>query len=112
MRFFSGPLSLGALAAKIGVEPNTLSPVVKKLAGFGLVDRVRDPEDERRVILDILPYGHKVLDEATRATEAGWNALGVDPDKVRVAIDLLEDVKRKLDKAHPPKMTLPGPDDT
>lgn len=107
-----GPLSLGALSAMIGVEANSLSPVVKKMAHHGLIDRARDPQDERRVVLTLLPYGETILAAATEAADAGWRDLGMDPDAIAAALAVLTKMRHKLDTADPPHMIAPPAPET
>ncbi|WP_050530081.1 MarR family winged helix-turn-helix transcriptional regulator [Pseudaestuariivita atlantica] len=103
-----GTVTLNELAARIGVEPNTLSPLVKKMSGFGLIDRKRDDRDERRVLLSLTPFGRSVLAEATRAADAGWESLGLDPAAVEQALAVLGDANDRLAAADlPTVMRLP-----
>jgi DNA-binding MarR family transcriptional regulator len=46
-----GPMTATALAGASGVSPNALTTVVDRLAGRGLVERVRDTGDRRRVLI-------------------------------------------------------------
>ena len=41
--------TIGGIAERLSLEPSTITPLVKRLAGAGLVDRGRDPRDERHV---------------------------------------------------------------
>ncbi len=107
-----GAQSLGELSARIGVEPNSISPIVKKMANFGIIDRIRDPKDERRIVLELTPYGHTVLTEARRVVHQGWMNLGLDPDRVAEAVTVMEEARAKLDGGEMPKMPFPKrPDD-
>jgi len=44
-----------ALAASCGISSNALTTVVDRLAGRGLVQRIRDPADRRRVVISLTP---------------------------------------------------------
>lgn len=46
-----GPMTATALAQASGVTANALTSVVDRLADRGLVERVRDPVDRRRVVI-------------------------------------------------------------
>ena len=105
----SGPMSLGDLSAKIGLEANSLSPMVKKMSAFGLIERVRDPKDERRVLLTLLPYGKIVLQEAHKVVDAGWTALGLSEQTVDDTIAFLNETRQRLEKTSP-EATLEIPD--
>ncbi|MGY9045905.1 hypothetical protein P775_02345 [Puniceibacterium antarcticum] len=58
----AAPLSVGEIGRRLGLDSNTLTPMLKRLEGMGLVQRRRDGADERRVSVD--------LTEAGRAQEA------------------------------------------
>ncbi len=53
------------------LESNTLTPILKKLEQLGLVDRRRDPADERQVRVNVTPTGRKL----TRLVEGSTSAL-------------------------------------
>ena len=105
----AGPLTVGELSSRIGVETNSISPVLKRMADFKVISRERSKEDERRVVLSIAPLGEELLNEASKVVEKTWATLGVDPDAVQQAAGLLNEVRQKIDAADPPKMTFRVP---
>lgn len=52
-----GPQGVGDLAAALGVDFGTLSPMLKRLKRKGLIFRRRDAADERRVMVSLAPEG-------------------------------------------------------
>ena len=46
-----GPATASALASACGVTPNAMTTVIDRLAARGLVERVRDETDRRRVLV-------------------------------------------------------------
>ena len=46
-----GPLTVSRLGEHLRLDSGTLSPLLKRMESAGLVERVRDPEDERRVLV-------------------------------------------------------------
>jgi DNA-binding MarR family transcriptional regulator len=58
------------LAARLGVTPATLTPVVDALADGGHLVRERDPDDRRVVRLAITPRGRRRFADAAAAVEA------------------------------------------
>ena len=54
-----GPLSLAELTEIEGLNPTMLSRVVGKLYSFGLIQRLRDPEDFRAVRVEVTQDGHQ-----------------------------------------------------
>lgn len=49
--------TVGELGEKLFLESNTLTPLLKRLEGMGLVARVRDKADERQVRLHLTQAG-------------------------------------------------------
>ena len=90
-----GPLTLGALADLEGVAPPTITKVVNKLAGRGLVARTQDPSDGRVCRVACTPEG-RALGEESRKRKNAWLAarLGefdqADRARLAAAIDVLE----------------------
>jgi DNA-binding MarR family transcriptional regulator len=52
---FDGPLSPGGLAAQAGVTAAAATTIVDRLARAGYVRRVRDPDDRRRIRVEVTP---------------------------------------------------------
>ncbi len=69
----AGPITLGDLAAREHVTPPTITRVVEKLEGQGLVTRNVDPQDRRVVHLELTDAGTQYL-EATRSRRTAWLA--------------------------------------
>ncbi|HEY2660341.1 MAG TPA: MarR family transcriptional regulator [Caulobacteraceae bacterium] len=53
----SAPQTVGALGRRLSLDSGTLTPLFKRLEKAGLVARKRDPEDERRVLIDLTEAG-------------------------------------------------------
>ncbi|MEW1955787.1 MarR family transcriptional regulator [Terrabacter sp. NPDC080008] len=56
-----GPLTVGALGELMRLDSGTLSPLLKRMEAAGLVERARDPEDERRVVVSLTTAGTERL---------------------------------------------------
>ena len=54
-----GPLGLAELTEIEGLNPTMLSRVVGKLDSFGLIRRLRDPEDFRAARVEVTPEGRQ-----------------------------------------------------
>lgn len=52
--------TLSELGAKLLLESNTLTPVLKKLAASGYVSRHRDPTDERQLRISLTAVGREL----------------------------------------------------
>ena len=102
----AGPLSVTDLSARAGVEPNTLSPLLKKMAGFGVLTRERTPEDERRVSVAITELGRRLLDRARDVVMEGFAEIDLDTARVTETLGFMEEVRQRLDAAEPPKLQI------
>lgn len=85
--------TVGELGDKLFLESNTLTPMLKKLESLGLVERRRDPADERQVRVRLTPAGRK-LQQRVEIDAAGLleaTGLGNDFATVRQSIVKLRD---------------------
>lgn len=85
--------TVGELGDKLFLESNTLTPILKKLEQLGLVDRRRDPADERQVRVNVTAAGRKLTHqvESEAYTLIGATGLGDDFAKVQQTIAGLRD---------------------
>ncbi len=71
--------TVSSLGEKLYLESNTLTPILKKLEAMGLVNRQRDPQDERQVRVNLTKAGRELRE---RRLETGLNAsTGLMPDE-------------------------------
>src|SRR6201996_9326165 len=49
--------TVGSLGARLFLESNTLTPILKKLESLGYLNRKRDPSDERQVLVSLTDEG-------------------------------------------------------
>ncbi len=58
------PLNVKRLGEKLFLDSGTLTPLLKKLEGQGLVSRQRSPADERQVLIGLTPPGRALRQSA------------------------------------------------
>lgn len=63
-------LSLNELAGRTATHQSTMSEVVRRLEGKGLVTRIKSPDDGRRLELYLTPQGHSLLFGAPPTAQA------------------------------------------
>lgn len=84
------PQTVGALGARLDMDAGMITPLVKRLEAAGLVSRVRDRTDERRVLVDLTAAGRELEPEIRGVT-----------DKIKSACQLddagLHDLRRTLE---------------
>lgn len=56
------PLTVGEIGRRLRLDSATLTPLLKRLEGRGLVARGRDPLDERRVLVELTDAGERLQD--------------------------------------------------
>src|SRR4051812_9990460 len=61
-----GALPLGKIGERLQVHATSVTPLVKRLEGAGLITRNRHPEDGRAVLAAITREGRDVLEQATQ----------------------------------------------
>ncbi len=94
----------GATAKRLGerlaLDSGTLTPLVKRLEGAGLVTRTRDPADERVVTIGLTQAGLALRARARGVPKRIACSLGVGPlDRAALAeIDALRERLRALTK--------------
>ena len=62
--YTDAPRTVGDLGNALGMDTGTITPLLKRLENCGMVTRTRDPDDERRVLVELTPAGHSIKDEA------------------------------------------------
>ncbi|HEY4333294.1 MAG TPA: MarR family transcriptional regulator [Ilumatobacteraceae bacterium] len=103
VRNLDGPTH-GELAAVEQVSPPTITAVVGKLEGLGLVAREPDPADRRVMRIRITPAGTEQLD-AVRSRRTEWlesqlRALSADElNRLHAAADVLVKLTETLDES-------------
>jgi len=112
------PLAVGALGAQMHITSGTMTSVIDTLVRNGYVVRSTDPEDRRRVLVDITPAAQAVLDqllpEVARTVtvalaglpEQELRELLATLDRVRAAIEAAPtDVGTPLRRRRPARLT-------
>lgn len=90
-----GPVTLGEIAELERVAPPTVTRVISKLEGDGLVTRREDPEDRRVALVASSPAGERLLGRARRRKVA-WlveHLESLDPqerERLAAAAEILE----------------------
>ncbi|WP_315315606.1 MarR family transcriptional regulator [Pantoea vagans] len=88
------PLSVGTLGASLDMDTGTITPLVKRLETAGFVTRTRDPDDERRVLVDLTPRAESIRDEILSITQKIKSACKLDEAGLIELRDTLQDLCR------------------
>lgn len=92
----AGPRVVGQLGAGLGLETSTLTPLLKRLEGMGLVTRRRDSEDERRVVVALSPEGTAARARVIDVPRCLFAAVGLSDERLEAMRDDLMDVTGRL----------------
>ncbi|WP_205705791.1 MarR family winged helix-turn-helix transcriptional regulator [Kineococcus indalonis] len=74
----SEPMSVRELGQALALDAPTLSPLLKRLEGAGLVQRERLPEDQRTLAVSLTQAGRRLRARAERVPGQVVQRLGVD----------------------------------
>ena len=70
-----GAASQAALGRRLLIDRSDMHALLSELEQDGLVARVRDPKDRRRMLVELTPAGGRVLKRLDRRIEAAQDAL-------------------------------------
>lgn len=88
--------TVGDLGAAVGLESSTLTPVIKRLEGAGLVTRARDGADERQVRVTLTPAGRAMQARAAGVPAGFLAATGLDLTRVQALRGDLQGLRDRL----------------
>ncbi len=70
--------TVGSLGEKLFLESSTLTPVLKRLEGLGLIARTRDKSDERQVRVQLTAAGRALQEQARTIPPCILEASGLE----------------------------------
>lgn len=86
------PLSVKQLSELLKQEPPTLSPLLKRLEAAGLVERSRDPADERALRISLTPQGQALREKAEEIPHSIVHSLGLNHSELELLRTALTDL--------------------
>ncbi|QYG95548.1 winged helix-turn-helix transcriptional regulator [Iamia sp. SCSIO 61187] len=103
LALWSGPGSqtVGELGRRLRLDSGTLTPLLKRLEGAGLVTRRRDPDDERRVVVALTEAGDALQDDLAHVPGALVEQLGLTFEDGLALRSLVDRLIANLDAAAP-----------
>lgn len=81
--------SVGQLGELLHLESNTLTPLLKRLESAGLVRRRRAANDERQVLVSLMPEGRALKRKSEDVAACLFEAIGMTREEIGA---LVEDV--------------------
>src|SRR5215469_1488783 len=71
--------TIGGIAARLDLEPSTITPLMKRLEQAGHVTRQRNPADERQVRVKLTTQGRALRAQTRSLAEALYARSGMTP---------------------------------
>ncbi|MBK1612384.1 MarR family transcriptional regulator [Rubrivivax gelatinosus] len=96
----SAPCTVGEIGTRLALDSGTLTPLLKRLAGAGLVGRERDRGDERRVLIRLTDAGAALKLRARAVPAALACRLAPDRGQIERLQQELRELIVRLDPAH------------
>lgn len=86
------PVSAKELSRLLNLEAPTLSPLLKRLQSAGLVERRRDPGDERSLLVSLTEEGQALRVQAAGVPPALFVKLGMSMEKIETLRNVLTEL--------------------
>lgn len=88
--------TIGEIADRLSLEPSTITPLVKRLAAAGFVERGRDPADERHVRVGLADKGRSLQTDSVCLAEAVFARTGLSVEQMTMLTDQVQALRRAL----------------
>ncbi|WP_172125759.1 MULTISPECIES: MarR family winged helix-turn-helix transcriptional regulator [unclassified Devosia] len=88
------PRYVGDLGTSLGMDTGTITPLLKRLEACGMISRLRDPSDERRVIINLTPAGQAIREQVWNIAGQIRSACKIDEAGMASLRDTLNDFAR------------------
>lgn len=92
------PPTVSELGARLRLDSGTLTPLLKRLEAAGLIERTRDVEDERRVLISLTEAGRALEERVADVPMRLQAAMGLDVATARTLYDALGQLLVRLDQ--------------
>lgn len=102
-------LTVGDIAERLRLDSGTVTPLLKRLEGRGLVQRRRDVDDERRVLVELTAAGEAMQDAVAHVPGALVERIGLPLDDATAVRGALERLLAALDDPAADQSRKPAP---
>jgi DNA-binding MarR family transcriptional regulator len=92
----SDDVTVKQLGERLFLDSGTLTPLLERLEGMGLVDRTRDPRDERKVRLSLTVKGRELRRDALSIPGQIAAAMGRSADDLKAVRKELRRIRNSL----------------
>lgn len=91
--------TVGELGARLLLESNTLTPLLKRLESLGHVVRRRDADDERQVRIRLTEGGRALESQARDVPRCIGEALGMTAEEAEALTASVTELRRRIEAA-------------
>ncbi len=84
-----GPITVRELGQALDLDSGTLSPMLKRLATRGVIERKRSAADERSVVVHLTEQGDELREQACAIPERAADSTSLDADELTTLRDCL-----------------------
>ena len=96
-------IPVNELGKRLFLDSGTITPLLKKLEIKGLVERVRDTNDERNVLVRVTQEGYELKSKVRNVPEKILLETGVPPEEANNILELLKSILVKVNSQANPK---------
>lgn len=89
-------LTVSELGQRLFLDSGTLTPLLKRLEAAGLLSRLRDTADERRVLVRLTAQGRRLKTRALRIPACVLQATGCEPAEVQALTRQIQALRARL----------------
>src|SRR4051812_44322029 len=82
--------SVGAIAERLGLDSSNVPPLIKRMEAAGLLSRVRNPADERQVVVSLTDHGREMQARSACLGQTLFESAGMSIERL---IQLNKDVQ-------------------
>lgn len=97
--------TIGAIAQRLTLESSTVTPLVKRLEVAGLVERARNPADERQVQVRLSQRGHDMRDRCACLGDDLIAKSGMTMDELAMLRSQVETFRSRISNVAQPAVT-------
>lgn len=91
----AGSLPLGKMGERLQVHPTSITSIIDRLEGAGLVARRRHPDDGRAILAEITPAGRALVERATAdLVDAAFGLEALDEAALESMSELLRPIRK------------------
>lgn len=92
-------VTVGQIGERLGLDTNTLTPLLKRLEAMGMLTRRRSAEDERRVIVALTDKGRALRGEAAEVVRCVADAVGMPREDIARLTRDVRALRESLERA-------------